>query len=204
MSGVVKNVYGFVNLGLAAFVLSAVAVRFVFPAVSAEGPAFWIMRKAPTSMRTFLWSKFWMGVVPVLVLAEVLTILSNHFLGVALPLKWIGAIAIFFMTFALVGLAAGMGARYPRFRAENLTQVAGSYGGISFMVIAVAFIVVEIVLLGWPTSLYLWYEYREIRIPPHRILPMAVSVLAALSLCIALFWISMRGGIEALERMEDT
>ena len=44
------------------------------------------------------------------------------------------------MTFALVGLAAGMGARYPRFGAENLTQVAGSYGGIAFMVLAVLFI----------------------------------------------------------------
>src|SRR6185503_7653140 len=41
--GVVKNAYAFVNLGLAAFVLSAVAVRFVFPAVSAEGAAFWIV-----------------------------------------------------------------------------------------------------------------------------------------------------------------
>ena len=37
MSGVVKNAYAFVNLAMAAFVLSAVAVRFVFPAVSAEG-----------------------------------------------------------------------------------------------------------------------------------------------------------------------
>src|SRR5207245_423484 len=36
MSGPVKNVYAFLNLGLAAFVLATIAVRFVFPAVSAE------------------------------------------------------------------------------------------------------------------------------------------------------------------------
>ncbi len=203
MSAIVKNVYGFVNLGLAAFVLSAVAVRFVFPAVSAEGPAFWIMQKAPTSMRTFLWSKFWTGLVPVLVLAEALTILSNEFLGVARPLKWVGAVAIFFMTFALVGLAAGMGARFPRFRAENLTQVAGSYGGLSFMVIAVAYIVTEIALLGWPTSLYLWYDYRALRLPAHRLLPMAGSVVTALVLSVLLFWIPMQQGVRALEEMED-
>src|SRR5262249_18048661 len=46
MSAVVKNVYAFVNLAMAAFVLSAVAVRFVFPAVSAEGAAFWIVRSS--------------------------------------------------------------------------------------------------------------------------------------------------------------
>ena len=54
MSGVVKNAYAFVNLGLAAFVLAAVAVRFVFPAVSAEGAAFWVVRTSPVSLRAFL------------------------------------------------------------------------------------------------------------------------------------------------------
>ena len=44
MSRVIKNAYAFVNLAMAAFVTSAVAVRFVFPAVSAEGHAFWIVR----------------------------------------------------------------------------------------------------------------------------------------------------------------
>ena len=66
MSGVVKNVYAFVNLGMAGFVMATVAVRFVFPAVSAEGAAFWIIRTAPISLRDFLWSKFWTGLVPVL------------------------------------------------------------------------------------------------------------------------------------------
>ncbi|MEI5604341.1 putative ABC transporter permease subunit, partial [Streptomyces brasiliscabiei] len=69
MSGLVKNAYAFVNLAMGAFVLSAVAVRFVFPAVSAEGSAFWIVRSSPVSMKAFLWSKFWTGLVPVLLLA---------------------------------------------------------------------------------------------------------------------------------------
>ena len=32
---------------------------------------------------------------------------------------------------------------------------------------------------------------------------MAVSLLAALSLAVAVFWISMQKGVQALERMED-
>jgi ABC-2 type transport system permease protein len=202
ISTLVKNAYAFVNLGLAAFVLSAVAVRFVFPAVSAEGPAFWIVRKAPTPMRAFLWSKFWTGLVPVLVMAETLTILSNRFLGVSSALQWVDAVAIFFMTFALVGLAAGMGARYPRFRAENLTQVAGSYGGIAFMVLAVGFIVIEIALVGWPTSMYLWYDYKRLPIPAAWQLFIVASLAAAAALAIATFWMGMRSGIRALEDMD--
>ena len=47
MSGFIKNVYAFINLGMAGFVMATVAVRFVFPAVSAEGSAFWIIRTSP-------------------------------------------------------------------------------------------------------------------------------------------------------------
>ena len=36
MAGI-KNVYAFLNLGLAGLVMATVAVRFVFPAVSSEG-----------------------------------------------------------------------------------------------------------------------------------------------------------------------
>jgi ABC-2 type transport system permease protein len=201
MANVVKNAYAFVNLAMAAFVLSAVAVRFVFPSVSAEGPAFWIIRTAPVPLRAFLWSKFWTGLVPVLVLAEALTVASNEFLGSAPWLKVLGAVAIVFMTFALVGLATGMGAVYPRFNAENTTQVAGSYGGIAFMVLAVLFILVEIALLAWPSSVYLWHEARGIPLRPGRAVPMGASVLAAAGLAVFTCREGMRRGVKALEAL---
>ena len=197
-----KDLYAFLNLGLASFVLSAVAVRFVFPAVSAEGPAFWLVRTSPVSLRAFLWSKFWTGLLPILLLAETLTILSNEFLGVSPVLKVVDAVTVFFMTLALVGLAAGMGAQYPRFRAENLTQVSGSYGGVAFMVSAVAFIIVEIILVGWPTMTYLWYEQHGVRIPAARQIAMALSFGGSVLLALWTFWSSMRRGVQALEALE--
>jgi hypothetical protein len=154
-------------------------------------------------MRAFLWSKFWTGLLPILVLAEALTILSNELLGAAAPLKVLGAVAVFFMTFALVGMAAGLGAQYPRFNAENLTQVAGSYGGIAYMVVAVLFILIEIALLAWPGSLYLWYEMRGIPLPPSRLIPMALSLAAALALSLLAFWVPMRQGVRALESLGE-
>ena len=140
MSGVIKNVYAFVNLGIAGLVMATVTVRFVFPAVSAEGAAYWIIRTAPITLRDFLWSKFWTGLVPVLLLTEGLTIVANQLLGIDPFLKVVSATAIVFMSFALVGLATGLGARYPRFGADNANQVAGSYGGVAFMVVAVLFV----------------------------------------------------------------
>lgn len=203
MTALVKNVYAFVNLAMAAFVLSAVAVRFVFPAVSAEGSAFWLIRTSPIPMRSFLWSKFWIGLVPVLLMAEALTIVSNEFLGAEPFLKVVAAVSIVFMTLALVGLATGMGAIYPRFGAENVTQVAGSYGGVAFMVAAVFFTIVEIALVAYPSFVYLWHQSRHAPIPAYRILPMALSFAAAAALSILTCRVAMARGIRALQTLGD-
>ena len=203
MSGFIKNIYAFVNLGMAGFVLATVAARFVFPAVSAEGAAFWIIRTSPISMRDFLWSKFWTGLVPVLVLTEVLTIAANELLGVDPFLKVVAPIAIVFLSFALVGLATGLGARYPRFTADNPSQVAGSYGGVAFMTLAVLLIIVIVVLLGWPSTTYLIYQLRRMPIGGGRLAMMAGSFLAAAAISIATWLIGMRSGVRALEAMSD-
>jgi ABC-2 type transport system permease protein len=202
MSGVVKNVYAFLNLGLAGFVLATVAVRFVFPAVSAEGAAFWIIRTSPISFRDFLWSKFWTGLVPILGLTLGLTITANYFLGVDPFLKVVAAVGIVFMTFALVGLATGLGARYPRFGADT-NQVAGSYGGVAFMILAVLFIIVTIVALGWPSALYLFRRVRGEPLTLANRIGMA-SCFAGMAVLSVVTWLmSMRSGVRALEAMRE-
>ncbi len=202
MSGFLKNVYAFVNLAMAGFVMATVAVRFVFPAVSAEGAAFWIIRTSPISLRDFLWSKFWTGLVPVLLLTEVLTIAGNELLGVDPFLKVMAAIAIAFMSLALVGLAIGMGARYPRFSADP-TQVAGSYGGVAFMIQAVLFVIVMIVLLGWPSSLYLFQRFRRLPMRTSQELLMIGCFASAAILSLTVWLSSMRSGVAALNRLSD-
>ena len=202
MSGFVKNVYAFINLGMAGFVMATVAVRFVFPAVSAEGSAFWIIRTSPISMHDFLWSKFWTALFPVLVFTEALTIAANQLLGVDPFLKLVAAATIFFLTFALVGLACGLGARYPRFNADA-TQAAGSYGGVMFMIAAVALIIVSIVFVGWPSSMYLMAQTGRFsyRLTPERYAMIVASFSAAATVCMATWWLAMGSGVKALDEM---
>lgn len=204
MSGFLKNVYAFLNMGMAGFVMATVTVRFVFPAVSAEGAAFWIIRTAPISLRDFLWSKFWTGLVPVLLLTECLTIVGNELLGTDPFLKWVAAVSVAFMAFALVGLAAGLGARYPRFAADNPSQVAGSYGGVAFMVLAVLYVLAMIGLTGWPSSVYLYALSRN-RVPsqPQQWL-MAASFATAIATSLAIWLLGMRSGVTALRQMDRT
>jgi len=203
MSGVVKNVYALVNLGMAGFVVATVALRFVFPAVSAEGAAFWIIRTSPISMHDFLWSKFWTGLVPMLLFTEGLTIVANEFMGVDPFLKVVAAGAVVFMTFALVGLASGLGARYPRFGADP-NQVAGSFGGVAFMILAVLYIILMIVLLGWPSAMWLFSRLRGIRLSALRETLMAGSFVLAMVMSVATWLLAMRSGVRALEDMKRT
>jgi len=203
MAGTIKNFYAFLNLGLAGFVVATIAARFVFPAVSAEGAAFWIIRTAPIRLRDFLWSKFWSGLAPVLLLSLVLTVMANEFLAVAPLLKAVTGAGIVLMSFALVGLATGLGARYPRFSADNATQVAGSPGGIGFMIAAVAYILAMVGLLGWPSAIYMW---RMSRLPvrplrPDEISLIAICCTAAVALSVGVFLYGMRTGVKALEEM---
>ena len=201
VSGVVKNVYAFVNLGMAGLVMATVTVRFVFPGVSSEGAAFWIIRTAPISLRDFLWSKFWIGLMPVLVLTEALTIAANYLLGVDPFLAGVAPVTVLFMSFALVGLATGLGARYPRFSADNASQVAGSYGGIAFMVMAVLFVLVIVALIGWPSSVYLFHQARHMPLSESDRLAIygcfAVAILISLATC----WLGIRSGIRALSEL---
>jgi ABC-2 type transport system permease protein len=183
-------------------VMATVAVRFAFPAVSAEGASFWIIRTSPITLRDFLWSKFWTALVPILILTEVLTVAANQFLGVDPFLKLVTAAAIVLMAFALVGLAVGLGARYPRFGADA-SQAAGSFGGVAFMMQAVLFVLAMIALVGWPSSVYLGRQLRGLPPTPAQAALMLGCFATAIGLSAAIWLTSMRSGVRALEAMSD-
>jgi len=103
-----------------------------------------------------------------------------------------------------VGLAAGLGARYPRFGADNPTQVAGSYGGVTFMLVAVFYVLVSIVLLGWPSSVYLLSRVRDVPLSAGQQVLMGGCFLTGIVLSLATWWLSMRSGVRALEEMDRT
>ena len=147
-------------------------------------------------------SKFWTGLIPVFVLTESLTVAGNALMGIDPFLKVVTAVAIAFMSLALVGLAAGLGARYPRFNADNATQVAGSYGGITFMLVAVFYVLVSIVLLGWPSSVYLLSRVSAVPLSAGQQVLMGGCFLTGIVLSLATWWLSMRSGVRALEVMD--
>jgi ABC-2 type transport system permease protein len=145
-----QNLFSFLNVALAGFVLTAVVGRFAFPSVSMEGSAFWIMRSAPVSLRAFLWIKFAIYLLPLLMLSETLIVASNILLRVTPFMMVLSTITIFFLTPGVVAMGVGLGAAYPDFASENPAQSVTSMGGLIFMVASAALIGGVIVIEAGP------------------------------------------------------
>lgn len=152
-----KSLVSFLNIGLAGFVLAALALRFVYPAVSLEGSSFWIIQSSPLSVSKFLKEKFWISLFPLLILGGFLVLVSNLLLktDIFMTLLSLGSVGV--MVVGLTSLALGMGAIYPKFHVENISQIESSLGGILFMIYALFYVGVIIALEALPVRSYFQY-----------------------------------------------
>ena len=151
----IRNLVPFLNLGLAGFVLAAIAARFLFPGVSLEGRTWWLLRASPLAMRDVLWAKFWVGTLPLLILAIGIIAITNTLMRVEPFMFAISVFTITFMTLALAALAVCFGTVYPRFETENAAQIPTSFGGLLYMMAAVALIAGVIMFEARPVYAYL-------------------------------------------------
>jgi ABC-2 type transport system permease protein len=144
------NVVGFLNLGLAGFVVAAIAARFVFPAMSLEGRMTWLLRSSPLEPRTLFWTKYAVGTLPLLAVALPLIVLTNLTLEVSPFLFRVSVVAMVGATLAITALALVLGAFFPNHETENPAEIPTSFGGLLFMMAAVAYLVALVALCGWP------------------------------------------------------
>jgi len=196
------NVISFLNLGLAGFVLAAIAARFLFPAISLEGRTLWLLRSSPLDLRSLLWSKYWVGLTPLLVLALALTISTNILLRIEGFMMVLSIITIIVMTFAIAALALGFGAVFPKFDTENPAEIPTSFGGLLFMMTATAYLGVMIALEAWPV--YSMLQARQLGMPGGGMtlwLILSLGVAAALS--IAAIVIPLRVAANRIEALDQ-
>src|SRR5216110_295770 len=190
----------FLNLGLAGFVLAAIAARFVFPAVSLEGRHMWLLRSSPLDLRALLWSKYWVGTIPLLALALLLTGLTNVLLQVQPFMMALCLVTIVGLTFAIAALALGFGALFPQFETENAAQIPTSFGGLVYMMAAIAVLAAVIFCLWQGVFQYVRAVYlgRPVVIDAWMIWWFA----AAAGLCAGVTAAALRAGLRRMERFE--
>ncbi len=191
----------FLNLGLAGFVLAAVAARFVFPAISLEGRQMWLLRSSPLDPRAMLWSKYWLGTVPLLLLALIITVFTNWLLHVNGFMMIVAVGTIVLYTLAASALALSFGALYPQFGTENAAQIPTSFGGLVYMMSSLSLLALIIVIEAGPVTDYLRdqrYAEQPVGFTPQ----LALAGAAVVLICVAATIIPLRLGLRRIEMME--
>jgi ABC-2 type transport system permease protein len=108
-------------------------------------------------------------------------------------------LTIVFMTFAVAGLAIGFGTLFPQFETENAAQIPTSFGGLLFMMSAIAVIAGVVILEARPVYSYLSAQTFGGRAEP---LEMAVGFGLAALLCGASTIVPIQVALRRLETVE--
>jgi ABC-2 type transport system permease protein len=195
-----QNLLAFLNMGLALFVLTAVTARFAFPAICSEREAFWIIKTAPLAMRSFLWIKFTIYFLPLLVLTEGLIVVTNTLLRVAPFMMGLSVLTVFAMVPGIVAMGIGFGALNPNFRTENPAQAVTGFDGLLFMVFCAAFIGVVLALEAGPVYRFLMAQLYDRPLSTRWFLRAWTSGLLVLLLCVAAAFVAMAIGRKRLGR----
>jgi ABC-2 type transport system permease protein len=158
------------------------------------------LRSSPLDLKALLWSKYWVGTVPLLVLALLLTGLTNLELKVSMFMMVMSLATIFALTIAIAALALGFGALYPQFETENAAQIPTSFGGLVFMMATVALLAAVIISLWQAVHEYLRaaFDGRPVVVDAWMI---GWFVLAGL-LCATATVVPLRVGLRKMEEFE--
>jgi ABC-2 type transport system permease protein len=193
-----QNIFSFLNMALAAFVLTAITARFAFPSVSIEGSSFWIVRSSPVKISTLLWIKFFIYLVPLVILSEILIVATNLLLNVTPFMMVLSVITLFLMTPGIISLGIGLGAAYPDFTSENPAQTVTGFGGLMFMIYSAGFIGIVTILQAGPVYSIFMADIRHNPLSFYQWVWILLSFAIVILVCGLALVLPMRFGISRL------
>jgi ABC-2 type transport system permease protein len=179
------------------FLVASVSLRFVFPAVSLEGSAFWAVRAAPVSLRRLYWYKVLHTFVPVFAVGEVLGIVSIALFRGDPLLVAVSGVTTACIVLALTGLNLGAGAVFASYYEKNPIRIASSQGASLSFLASMMYLSVVIALLILP--LHGYFEgllFRGMRTSSWIFLPLGTILVISSTV----FAVSTAAGLRAIRR----
>jgi ABC-2 type transport system permease protein len=133
-----RDVLAGLQAGLALFLVSALSLRFCYPAVSADGRAALVLRTLPLSPARHLLHRYALRAVPATLAGLILAAASVAVLAPVPPVA-LSALAVTVLgALSLPALHVGLGALFPRYDAPNAVAVALGPGGLFALVLSTA------------------------------------------------------------------
>ncbi|MCB0310624.1 MAG: hypothetical protein KDD42_05285, partial [Bdellovibrionales bacterium] len=132
-----RNFFFASNWAISAFIATGICTRFVYPSFSLEGRSFWILITAPLELKQIFKAKFALWFPPIAAVLALILSVGAFAAGFPPHLVIINGICGIIMSYGIVNLALGLGARFSRFDWEHSGQLAASFGSMVFMLISV-------------------------------------------------------------------
>jgi ABC-2 type transport system permease protein len=197
-----KNTIAFVNIGLAGFVLSSLGVRFLFPAISSEGRAFWILKGSPVGLRRILWVKYFFYLVPMFVLGMFLVLMTNRLLDLELFISLVSTVTVAFLTVGVTSLSIGMGVVYSDFKEVDPNRAFSGIGGLLTMIYGGLAVLGVILLEVYPVYRIVTAGYFSRSLKGIDFAIIGACFLAALGLSLYLIIRPLRMGLNKITELE--
>jgi ABC-2 type transport system permease protein len=161
------------------------------------------VKSAPLSARTYLWIKFMIYFIPLLLLSELLVVATNILLRVTPFMMALSVTTMFFLAPGVVSLALCLGALYPDFSSENPAQSVTSVGGLIYMTLCAGFITSVIALEAGPVYTIFMGGMRGVSLSTLQWVWLGGSFSAAVTLCFLAFAVPMRIAVRRLREKTD-
>jgi len=143
-----RNMIAFLNVFSVAAVQCSLASRFIYPQLSLEGQAFWMLGLSPITTRRILAGKFWLAAAGMLSVSLVLIVFSTRMLAVEPQVRGVALAVMTAVSFAVAGLSTGLGAVFLDLRTANPAAIVSGFGGTVNLVLSLIFMLAAILPFG--------------------------------------------------------
>ena len=136
------------NVLFGGFIVTALMTRLVYPSISLEGKAFWILDSAPISNRSILRSKFFCWLPFTVVIATTLLLLGVSITGPSTEILLSTILIAISLSIGCTGLAIGIGACFATFEWESANQISAGLGTLVLLFSSLAFVLLISICSG--------------------------------------------------------
>ncbi len=134
-----------VNLLFTGFIITAMMTRLVYPSISLEGRAFWILLVSPVDLQRVILAKYFCW-LPVCIIMSI-TLVSAGVVAIlpGIPLVLTSLFVGVCMSIGCTGLAIGIGAVFASFEWESPNQISAGFGTLFLLVASLILVVMTLV-----------------------------------------------------------
>ncbi len=180
------------NCACTLLVFGSLAVRFIFPQMSLEGRALWLLRISPGGLSRQMVSKICLYGFLAVGIVDGLLLVSTGRLSIPSPIRlWLLGAGLI-SSLAIVGLSVGLGCLWIDPTAQDAARVVSSSNGAMALILMLAY--VSCVVVGFVGFWLCWMHHS-----PTGLFGISLSLVG-----VSMFtgWVPMRLGLKRMERLE--